>query len=93
LKRCAAFGLGDQFGLSLYNKGSMAALVGKTLVGADSQPGVIPDLESHVEVPRSLGNDERQDPDDEPAVLPPPARRPLRPRPAPVIDDPGRPFT
>ena len=32
LKRCAK-DLGDQFGLSLYNKGSTAALVGRTLAG------------------------------------------------------------
>jgi hypothetical protein len=35
LKRCA-INLGDQFGLSLYNKGQVTALVGGTLVG---QPG------------------------------------------------------
>ena len=56
LKRCAAFGLGDQFGLSLYNKGSMAALIGKTLVnGGDGG-----DLESHIQVPESMGLDENE---------------------------------
>jgi hypothetical protein len=34
LKRCA-IDMGDQFGLSLYNKGQTKALVGRTLVGAD----------------------------------------------------------
>lgn len=60
LKRCAAFGLGDQFGLSLYNRGSQSALVGKTLVmpGGIGTPEV--DLESHIAAPESLGNDERQ---------------------------------
>lgn len=59
LKRCAAFGLADQFGLSLYNKGSMKALVGKTLVMPD---GVLEgaDLDTHTQKPESLGNDERQ---------------------------------
>lgn len=64
LKRCAAFGLGDQFGLSLYNKGYEGILIGKTLVkgaGADLAPLENVDLESHVPKPESLGNDERQD--------------------------------
>lgn len=55
LKRCAAFGLGDQFGLSLYNKGAVGALIGKTLV--DGGEG---DIESHIETPQSLGLDENQ---------------------------------
>lgn len=54
LKRCAAFGLGDQFGLSLYNKGATGALVGK-LLSADT------DVQDHTTKPESLGNDERQD--------------------------------
>jgi hypothetical protein len=98
LKRCAAFGLGDQFGLSLYNKGSVAPLIGKTLVGGGQTGGATPDLESHVEVPRSMGNDERQD-SEEPAAAPPAAAadtvrpRPRRP-PVPVPDttDDERPF-
>lgn len=61
LKRCAAFGLGDQFGLSLYNKGSVKSLVGRTLVGGQSGADPAPDLEVHVEPPLSLGNDERQE--------------------------------
>ena len=60
LKRCAAFGLGDQFGLSLYNKGSAAMLVGKTLVGEPVGGTQPTDLESHIPKPESLGNDERQ---------------------------------
>ncbi len=60
LKRCAAFGLGDQFGLSLYNKGSESALIGKTLVMPGSAPQSDTDLESHIVRPESLGNDERQ---------------------------------
>lgn len=62
LKRCAAFGLGDQFGLSLYNKGNVNALVGVTLVmpkaGTNAEAEV--DLDSHIPKPEALGNDERQ---------------------------------
>jgi hypothetical protein len=50
----AAKDLGDQFGLSLYNKGQMSALVGRTLVGLDA----VDEVESHVEQQVSLGNDE-----------------------------------
>ena len=57
LKRCAAFGLGDQFGLSLYNKGNTAPLVGKTLVTPLSASAAV-DLESHIPAPQSMGNDE-----------------------------------
>ncbi len=60
LKRCAAFGLGDQFGLSLYNKGMTDMLVGRTLVmpqGEDVQDG---DVQEHSPIPVSLGNDEKQ---------------------------------
>lgn len=48
----AAIGLGDQFGLSLYNKGQLDALVRQTLASAsgDIQDGVPPQV--------SLGNDE-----------------------------------
>jgi hypothetical protein len=57
LKRCAAFGLGDQFGLSLYNGGDRRALIGRTLVLPE---GGAPagDLDSHIATPQSLGNDE-----------------------------------
>ena len=57
LKRCAAFGLGDQFGLSLYNKGQVFALVGKTLVMPEGT-AELKDLESHIPKPESMGNDE-----------------------------------
>ena len=52
-KRCA-INLGDQFGLSLYNKGQMTALVGATIPGADAPEDVQADVEQQV----SLGNDE-----------------------------------
>ncbi|WP_406298090.1 RAD52 family DNA repair protein [Embleya sp. NBC_00888] len=43
LKRCAA-NLGDQFGLSLYNKGSMAPVVGLSLAYlAEAEPAAQPD--------------------------------------------------
>lgn len=51
-KRCA-INLGDQFGLSLYNKGQMTALVGATLL-RDAPEDVQADVEQQV----SLGNDE-----------------------------------
>lgn len=58
LKRCAK-DLGDQFGLSLYNKGSMAPLIGKTLVMPAAAGGnTTADIESHIPEPQSLGNDE-----------------------------------
>ena len=59
LKRCAAFGLGDQFGLSLYNRGATDVLVRTTLVRPEGAPEGA-DLEGHVPTPLSLGNDERQ---------------------------------
>ena len=59
-KKRAAINLGDQFGLSLYNKGQMTALVTGTLVlpakpeeGAEHE-----DLQEGVEQQVSLGNDE-----------------------------------
>ena len=51
IKRCAK-DLGDQFGLSLYNKGSQKALVVKIVQTSDE------DIESHIEEPTGLGNDE-----------------------------------
>jgi hypothetical protein len=53
----AAKDLGDQFGLSLYNKGQMTALVGGTLVGLPDEP-VKEDVQEDVEQVVSLGNDE-----------------------------------
>lgn len=80
LKRCAAFGLGDQFGLSLYNKGSLGPLLKRTLVGNLEEPTGRTDLQSDVPTPQSLGNDEREaheEPSDEgvsaPAAAPAPA--------------------
>lgn len=58
MKRCAAFGLGDQFGLSLYNKGSKSALVVTTL--QTILPGTEVDLQENSPEPQSLGNDEKQ---------------------------------
>lgn len=56
----AAIALGDQFGLSLYNKGQMSALVKNTLVGITSD--TIPaDVQEGVPQQVSLGNDEKDD--------------------------------
>lgn len=57
LKRCAT-DLGDQFGLSLYSKGSMAAAVGMTLVGMPS------DESSEQAEPDHQVDGEDYDPDD-----------------------------
>lgn len=67
-KRCA-INLGDQFGLSLYNKGQMTALVGATLHGAEEAPE---DVQADVEQQVSLGNDETAH-DDVPEEAPDPA--------------------
>lgn len=59
VKRCAK-DLGDQFGLSLYNGGMTAALLGRTLVHpTDVEVG---DVEEHAPAPTSLGTDERTEP-------------------------------
>lgn len=52
----AAIALGDQFGLSLYNKGQMSALVKATLVGLGTTP--VGDIQADVEQQVALGNDE-----------------------------------
>lgn len=54
-KKRAAINLGDQFGLSLYNKGQMTALVMRTLVGAEVDSE---DVQDGVERQVSMGNDE-----------------------------------
>ena len=59
LKR-AAKSWGDQFGLSLYNKGMTAALVGR-VVGFDKSAGHLAQSDEHVPEPQSKGNDERQE--------------------------------
>ncbi len=63
LKRCAK-DLGDQFGLSLYNKGQKTALVVKTIVGAGGRidTAAAADIQDNAPVPQSMGNDEL-DPD------------------------------
>lgn len=55
LKRCAK-DLGDQFGLSLYNKGSEAALVRVTLV-TRGDAETVPDPEAHIEQVEDEGTD------------------------------------
>ena len=52
----AAIALGDQFGLSLYNKGQVAPLVIATLVGGPT----VDDVQSEVPQKVSLGNDETE---------------------------------
>jgi hypothetical protein len=81
LKRCAAM-LGDQFGLSLYEKGSTRPLVGDTLVHP-AKAAVKPDVDGS-EV-TSMGNDERDtDPAPEPADV-----APLKAALAPVVEVPA----
>ncbi len=62
IKRCAK-DLGDQFGLSLYNKGQVAALVQQVIPYQLISDGTPPDDE--VQEPQSLGNDERVEVSDE----------------------------
>ena len=50
----AAIALGDQFGLSLYNKGQMAALVQATIVHGEP----VGDVQENVQQQVALGNDE-----------------------------------
>jgi Rad52/22 family double-strand break repair protein len=56
-KKRAAINLGDQFGLSLYNKGQLAALVRATLVLPDGE-STTEDVQEGVPQQVSLGNDE-----------------------------------
>lgn len=53
-KKRAAISLGDQFGLSLYNKGQLDALVKQSIVGFEKVGDVQKDVQQQV----SLGNDE-----------------------------------
>lgn len=64
VKRCAK-DLGDQFGLSLYNKGQTAALVGVVLTERGDDP------QDHAPEPKTLGNDEREEPVEDAEVVPP----------------------
>jgi len=59
-KKRAAVYLGDQFGLSLYNKGQMRALVKGTLVlpPADEKEEDAPDVQNDIEQQVSLGENE-----------------------------------
>lgn len=63
LKRCAK-DLGDQFGLSLYNEGQTAPLIGRTLV-MPAGDAFAHDVEEHAPAPLVLGNDERAEPTDD----------------------------
>jgi recombination DNA repair RAD52 pathway protein len=63
-KKRAAINLGDQFGLSLYNKGQLSALVRGTLVAPASDEGPTGDVQDGVEKQVSLGNDEIDRSDD-----------------------------
>lgn len=57
-KKRAATPLGDQFGLSLYNKGQMTALVKGVIVAPDADAETTEDIQDGVEQQVSLGNDE-----------------------------------
>ena len=54
----AAKDAGDQFGLSLYNKGQTTAIVKSTLIGLEAETDEKHDVQSEVEQVVSLGNDE-----------------------------------
>jgi hypothetical protein len=68
LKRCA-IALGDQFGLSLYNRGQTSRIVGKTLVAMPAQPDA---PAADVDVPQIYPEDQAA----EPATEPEPAAEP-----------------
>lgn len=61
LKRCAK-DLGDQFGLSLYNKGQRTALVKETLVRRNGQDASVADVQDGVEQQVSLGDTDGAEP-------------------------------
>lgn len=61
----AAIALGDQFGLSLYNKGQLSPLVIATLVDGPELEG---DVQDHVPQQVSLGNDEIDQEPEAPSV-------------------------
>jgi hypothetical protein len=65
-KKRAAINLGDQFGLSLYNKGQLEALVMGTLVRPEGEADGERDIQQGVSQQVSLGNDEV---DHEPAAF------------------------
>ncbi|WP_280475454.1 Rad52/Rad22 family DNA repair protein, partial [Nocardia asiatica] len=54
----AAIALGDNWGLSLYNRGQLSALVKGVLVGLDADIEPAGDLQDGVEKQVALGNDE-----------------------------------
>jgi hypothetical protein len=54
----AAIALGDNWGLSLYNKGQLTALVKGTLVGPDVDVDPSTDMQEGVEQQVAMGNDE-----------------------------------
>ena len=59
----AAIALGDQFGLSLYNKGQLAPLVRGTLIHPTEQEIPTTDMQAGVPQQVSLGNDETEQDD------------------------------
>ena len=70
-KKRAAINLGDQFGLSLYNKGQMTALVGGTFIrpAEPDEAAEHEDVQEGVEQQVSLGNDEiDHDPSPDPLI-------------------------
>ncbi|MFI5783192.1 Rad52/Rad22 family DNA repair protein [Nocardia sp. NPDC051570] len=81
-KRCA-IALGDQFGLSLYNKGQLSKLVGKTLVHPGKVDTQQKDVQADVPESKSLGIDEtereRHISDDAKAAEPQPESKPSGP--------------
>lgn len=64
----AAIALGDGFGLSLYNRGQMSALVMDTLVHPEA-PSEAEDVQDGVEQQVSLGNDEVTPDEPDPDVV------------------------
>lgn len=73
LKRCA-IALGDQFGLSLYNRGQTSKIVGKTLVAMPGEQPKTTDVDA--DIPQ-IHPEELAQPDPEPAPVAPKVQPPV----------------
>jgi hypothetical protein len=80
----AAIALGDQLGLSLYNKGQMTSLVMGTLVHPLDDSAVTGDVQDGVEQQVAMGNDEIETEPPTEGVSGPPAKQNAPPRQSPA---------
>lgn len=82
-KRCA-MNLGDGFGLSLYQRGSLRPLVGRTLVGHPPAAEVAESVDAHITTPLAPENGEPESPQREVSSQPVPPVPAVAPVAAPV---------